>query len=144
LLAELPTGFSLPEGFSNPKFVQPGILAVQSPGFEQAAGYADTQRFTKEMERLGGYFEKHVPLILLVDDAAFTAATLNNFLWVAFTRVNPSHDLHGILAFSENKHWGCRGGLVLDARKKPHHAPELVPDPQVSERVDRLMKELGL
>ncbi|MCF8245908.1 MAG: UbiD family decarboxylase [Saprospiraceae bacterium] len=142
LRSELPPDFILPTGFSNPVFVQAGILAVQSPKFEADSGETDIQLFTKEMACFGDYFEQHIPLILLVDDAKFTAATLNNFLWVAFTRANPSHDVHGIDSFVEKKHWGCRGGLALDARKKPHHAPELVPDEVVTKRVDEIMKDL--
>ena len=37
-----------------------------------------------------------------------------------------------------DKHWGCRGSLVIDARAKPHHAPPLVEDPAVTRRVDAL------
>jgi 4-hydroxy-3-polyprenylbenzoate decarboxylase len=113
---------------------------VQAPKYGAETGAADIQRFTNEMERFATYFEQQIPLVVLVDDSTFTAATLNNFLWVSFTRVNPSHDIHGIQSFIENKHWGCRGGLVFDARKKPHHAPELVPDEAVSKRVDKLME----
>ncbi|MBI1227202.1 MAG: UbiD family decarboxylase [Bacteroidetes bacterium] len=142
LRAELPADFELPTGFSKPVFVQTGILAVQAPKFEAETGAADCHHFTKEMEHFANYFEQHIPLILLVDDSGFTAATLNNFLWVGFTRANPSHDIHGIQAFVENKHWGCRGGLVFDARIKPHHAPVLVPDDAVRERVDEIMKDL--
>ena len=46
--------------------------------------------------------------------------------------------MHGIEAFTEQKHWGCRGSLVIDARVKPHHAPPLVEDSDVSRRVDAL------
>ena len=81
-----------------------------------------------------------IPLVLVVDDSQFTSATLNNFLWVAFTRANPSHDIHGVHASTVNKHWGCRGPLVLDARKKPHHAPELVTDPDVERKVTSLVE----
>ncbi len=144
LKQELPAGFTLPGGFTTPIFVMPGVLAVQSPRFESDASYDEAARFTQEMEKYADYFEKHIPLILLVDDSAFTAATLNNFLWVTFTRTNPSHDIHGIRAFIENKHWGCRGGLVFDARIKPHHAPELIRDEAVSEKVDRIMEKLKL
>ncbi len=140
LNTELPQDFTLPSGFSNPKFAMPGVLAVQAPKYGAETGAADIQRFTNEMERFATYFEQQIPLVVLVDDSTFTAATLNNFLWVSFTRVNPSHDIHGIQSFIENKHWGCRGGLVFDARKKPHHAPELVPDEAVSKRVDKLME----
>lgn len=77
------------------------------------------------------------PLCVLVDDAEFTARTLSNLLWVTFTRSNPAADVDGIEAFIEEKHWGCRGSLVIDARIKPHHAPPLVEDPEVTRRVDQ-------
>ena len=35
-----------------------------------------------------------------------------------------------------DKHWGCFGSLVIDARSKPHHAPPLVEDRTVTQRVD--------
>ena len=72
------------------------------------------------------------PLIIVADDAEFTARTLNNLLWVTFTRSNPAADTHGIGAFTEQKHWGCRGSLVIDARIKPRHAPPLEADPTIS------------
>jgi 4-hydroxy-3-polyprenylbenzoate decarboxylase len=78
------------------------------------------------------------PLVVLVDDAEFTARTLANFLWVTFTRSNPAADIDGIESFTELKHWGCRGSLVIDARIKPHHAPPLVEDREVARRVDAL------
>ena len=70
--------------------------------------------------------------------AAFTAACLNNFLWVTFTRSNPATDVYGIAAESRGRHWGCRGPLVIDARVKPFHAPPLEDDPAVERRVDQL------
>src|SRR5207237_2327409 len=79
-----------------------------------------------------------IQIIVLCDDSDFAIASLNNFLWVTFTRTNPSHDIWGIDAFTEFKHWGCRGPLVIDARIKPHHAPPLVDDPEVERRVDAL------
>ncbi len=75
---------------------------------------------------------------MLVDDSAFTARTLNNFLWVTFTRSNPAADVYGIGAFTQQKHWGCTGSLVIDARIKPHHAPPLEEDPEVARRVEQL------
>jgi 4-hydroxy-3-polyprenylbenzoate decarboxylase len=83
------------------------------------------------------------PLVVLVDDAEFTARTLANFLWVTFTRSNPAADIDGIESFTEQKHWGCRGSLVIDARIKPHHAPPLVEDPDVARRVDALAARGG-
>ena len=80
-------------------------------------------------------------LVLL--NLIFVSANLNNFLWATFTRANPSHDIHGIQAFSEYKHWGCRGPLIIDARIKPHHAPPLVSDPAVMKKVDKLFSKGG-
>ncbi len=138
LKAELPENFTLPVGFSEPNFCFPGILAIKSPKFEVEK--TAREQVAELCQRLEKFDLQHVPLILLVDDPAFTAATLNNFVWVAFTRSNPSHDVHGVRSFTENKHWGCQGPLVLDARIKPHHAPELVVDPDVQKRVKTLLE----
>ena len=83
------------------------------------------------------------PLIVLVDDSEFAARTLNNWLWVTFTRSNPAVDISGLESFSQDKHWGCRGSLVIDARIKPHHAPPLIEDPAVTRRVDELAARGG-
>ncbi|MEK7256310.1 MAG: UbiD family decarboxylase, partial [Bacteroidota bacterium] len=80
LKTELPENFSLPPGFSNPRFVQPGILALQSSRFQAETGYREAENICAYLERFGDFLEKNIPLLLLVDDAEFTAATLNNFL----------------------------------------------------------------
>jgi len=141
LKTELPIDFQMPPGFSDPRFVMPGVLAVQAPVFSDEKNYTDAAVLAEGLKKFRAYFEKHLPLVLLVDDTKFTTASLNNFLWVAFTRTNPSHDLHGMDAFFENKHWCCRGALLMDARKKPHHAPELISDVNVKNRVERMMAE---
>lgn len=138
LKATLPDNFSLPQGFDEPHFCFPGILAIRAPKFEVEKNARD--QVTELCQWLERFDLQHVPLILLVDDSRFTAATLNNFVWVAFTRANPSHDVHGVRAFMEHKHWGCLGPLVLDARKKPHHAPELVVDPAVQLKAQKLLE----
>ena len=138
LEAKLPENFSLPLGFGEPNFCFPGILAIRAPKFEtEKPAKAQVAELCQWLER---FDFQHIPLVLLVDDSAFTAATLNNFVWVAFTRANPSHDVHGVRSFTENKHWGCQGPLVLDARIKPHHAPELVVDPDVQKRAEKLLE----
>lgn len=131
----MPADLRLPEGFRDPRVVQPGILAVTAPPCRER-GDGLLRRFCAEAGAAG--LPEGFPLIVLVDDAAFTARTLNNFLWVTFTRSNPASDIDGIDAFTEEKHWGCRGPLVIDARIKPHHAPPLIEDPEVTRRVDRL------
>jgi 4-hydroxy-3-polyprenylbenzoate decarboxylase len=137
---------SLPEGFAEPSLVLPGILAIAAPAFRNAAsGRADVERLVKAWEGRFGDPQSDgdrplagFPLIALVDDAAFAAKRLDNFLWAAFTRSDPAKDIYGLWSFTEDKHWGCRGALILDARVKPHHAPALESDPDVVRRVDAL------
>jgi 4-hydroxy-3-polyprenylbenzoate decarboxylase len=83
------------------------------------------------------------PLVVLVDDSELCARSLDNFLWVTFTRSNPAIDLDGIGAATVCKHWGCTGSLVIDARQKRHHAPPLLEDKKVSARVDTLFASGG-
>jgi 4-hydroxy-3-polyprenylbenzoate decarboxylase len=134
LPSSVPEGLSLPPGFSDARVCLPGVLALRAPA---ASGDGrDVRAFC------AAFSPEHAinafPWIVLTDDAEFTARTLNNFLWVLFTRTNPAIDIDGIGAFSEHKHWGCTGSLVFDARRKPHHAPPLIEDPAVSARVDAL------
>jgi len=117
---------SLPENCKSIKLALPGILAIELNAWSNP---------TKAMEEINHLAEslraqdlRSYPLIIVCDNAEFTSATLNNFLWVSFTRANPSHDIYGVDSFTEYKHWGCRGSLIIDARKKTHHAPELISD----------------
>ncbi len=140
LTAKLPENFDLPIGFSEPVFVQKGILAIKSPEFSShTEGVAQAENLSKHLEK---FDLRHIPLILMVDNSVFTAQTVNNFVWVTFTRANPSHDMHGVRATTKFKHWGCET-LIIDARIKPHHAPELIPDKKVAERVDKLFAKGG-
>jgi 4-hydroxy-3-polyprenylbenzoate decarboxylase len=138
----LPTeigALQLPEGFGPIRMCMPGVLAVQGPRYQPTRDGAQDHAVEKFCAAFTSRDPVHrFPLIVIVDDVDFVARTLNNFLWVTFTRSNPAADVHGIEAFTERKHWGCRGPLVIDARIKPHHAPPLVEDPQVTHRVDAL------
>lgn len=139
LSTELPENFALPVGFDTPTFCLPGVLAIKAPEFKvEQTARQQAEDLCRWLER---FSLNDVALIVLTDDSRFTAATLNNFLWVTFTRANPSHDTYGVGAFIEYKHWGCHGPLVIDARKKPHHAPELEPDPDIQQRVRRLLEK---
>jgi 4-hydroxy-3-polyprenylbenzoate decarboxylase len=143
LPAALPAGLRLPAGFSAPTVCMPGVLAVQGPRFAPDASGDDLAiaRFCRELsprEPTASF-----PLLVVCDDSDFCARTLENFLWVTFTRSDPARDVHGVSAFVRHKHWGCEGPLVIDAREKPHHAPPLEADPEVSARVDRLAQKGG-
>lgn len=142
LPTELPADLKLPDGYRNPKVCLPGVLAITAPKFrtegeiDSAIGdFCDSISLEHSLNQF--------PLVLIVDDSDFTAHTLNNFLWTVFTRSNPATDVSGIGSSIENKHWGCRGCLVIDARIKPHHAPPLIEDAEISKRVDAMAARGG-
>jgi 4-hydroxy-3-polyprenylbenzoate decarboxylase len=152
LPVEVPGNLVLPDGFSEPRLAFPGVLCVKSPRHAGVSESLDarlhrpsdsTRQSDGELRRFCD-FEGHVrsvdefPLVVLVDDSRFATESLRNWLWVTFTRSNPAADIDGVDAFTEDKHFGCRGPLVIDARIKPHHAPPIVDDPAVVRRVDEL------
>ena len=129
LATEVPSTLRLPDNFRNPRLIHPGILALEG------------ERASARGQLISALNANHLPgirWILLVDDSQFVAESLRNFLWVTFTRTNPAADVDGVDAFTTDKHWGCRGPLVIDARLKPHHAPPLVEDSEITRRVDAL------
>jgi len=141
LSQEIPGSLVLPESFQEADLPLPGVLAISGPMWEsQDSAEREMELLidTLKAQHLEGY-----PLIVVTDDAKFTAASINNFVWNTFTRANPSHDIYGVDAFIEHKHWGCRGALIIDARSKKHHAPDLVEDPNVSKKVDALFAKGG-
>lgn len=131
----IPGEIILPNGFTLAKIAIPGIMVIACKPFTTAA------ERNKEMEALTAALHPQdlsgLPLIVVCDDSGFTASTINNLVWVTFTRSNPAADLFGVDAFSKDKHWGCNGSLIIDARKKPHHAPELIKDEAVEKKIDR-------
>ena len=140
LPAELPEGLTLPEGFRNAQMALPGVLVVSAPECrERSDGILSKFSESFAIDHPLNQF----PLCVLVDDADFAARHLNNFLWTTFTRSDPAADIDGIHQRYRNKHWSCKGALVIDARIKPHHAPPLIEDPQVSQRVDDLAASGG-
>jgi len=143
---EIPADLTLADGFKNPRLVMPGILAIEGPASSTPhsalrtphSDSPDIARFTAAFNS-----DANLPLLVIVDDSNFVSWSLANFLWVTFTRSNPAADIHGVGSFTEQKHWGCTGPLVIDARLKPHHAPPLVADPEVSKRIDALAARGG-
>jgi 4-hydroxy-3-polyprenylbenzoate decarboxylase len=146
LPAQVRADLWLPDGFREPRVCLPGVLAVAAPPYRLPPGESveaeeAVRRFCTAADPEGAI--NRFPLVVLVDDSEFTARALNNFLWVTFTRSNPASDIHGIGAAVRQKHWGCTGALVIDARIKPHHAPSLEEDREVSRRVDALASRGG-
>jgi 4-hydroxy-3-polyprenylbenzoate decarboxylase len=140
---EIPPVFKNLRQFENPQLVMPGVISLQLARFstyEKAAQEMEilNMQLAADKDQLSG-----IVMIVVCDDSSFVSASLRNYLWVTYTRCNPSHDIHGIDAFTEHKHWGCHGPLVLDARIKPHHAPPLEKDPVVEKKIDRLFMKNG-
>ncbi|HXE98429.1 MAG TPA: hypothetical protein VN642_18650, partial [Dongiaceae bacterium] len=138
LARELPAGLEIPPGFGPACVCLPGVLAIRGPQSRQERGEGDAVidefcRFYAEKCFFDGF-----PLVVICDDSGFMAETLNNFLWVTFTRSNPATDIYGIRPEIRGRHWGCSGALVIDARIKPFHAPPLVDDPAVERKLDAL------
>lgn len=116
----------LPDGFLKAQLVIPGVLIVEGNG--------DLEKLTKVKLPEG------IALVTLVDDADFVAAHFHNWLWVTFTRSNPSDDISGWNVTNINKHWGCDTPLI-DARIKEHHAPEMTMPDEIWERAEEIISK---
>ncbi|HEU4718509.1 MAG TPA: UbiD family decarboxylase [Bacteroidia bacterium] len=127
----------LPGDFHSARLVFPGVTAISGPRFSSA------EKAKQEIAQLCGFLAERKPqteglmIIVVCDDSQFTAHDTASWLWVTFTKSNPARDIYGVNDFYENKHWGCRGPLIIDARTKTHHAPPLEKDPTIETRIDR-------
>jgi 4-hydroxy-3-polyprenylbenzoate decarboxylase len=137
-----PQDFSLPEEFRHPKIILPGIIVLEGPEFSSyARGKIQINGLKKQLKTQTDF--KSLPLFVVVDDADFAAKSFSNFLWAAFLRSNPSHDIYGLNEKTIFKHWGCNPPLIIDARIKPFHADSLKPDKNIEARVNALGKKGG-
>jgi 4-hydroxy-3-polyprenylbenzoate decarboxylase len=130
-------------GLTGAAMVMPGVLAVSTNKYKDAEASENEMNIWNECLRDHINELQGLPMIIWCDDASFTAASLNNFLWVTFTRSNPATDVYGIGSFTRHKHWGCEGPMIIDARVKPHHAPALVKDPAVEKSIDGIFAKGG-
>ena len=141
LATRIPSTLRMPDSVRQVELVMPGVIAISGVSNQSSEAGEPTSGngpINILIEHLRSCVCEGVALIVLVDDAKFTAANLRNFLWTTFTRSDPARDIHGVDEFSENKHWGCHGPLVIDARIKPHHAPGLFEDPTVTRKIDAM------
>lgn len=140
LADQLPVGINLPIIFKTPRIAMPGVITLAMDAFSTAEQAAyDIQQLEVALK---GADLKSIALLVLCDDSEFTAMNINNLVWITFTRSNPAADIYGIGSNTRDKHWGCKGPVVIDARKKPHHAPELIKDPAVEENTSKLLSKL--
>ncbi len=143
---ELPSHIPLPHDFSEACFFAPGILLLKGPPdtrTHEQRGNTDA-RLEKLALALQDFAQReHFPLVVVVDDVAFTRDSWNNFLWVTFTRSDPATDIYGAFATVRSKHWACEAPLIIDARLKAFQAPPLEEDPSVVRRIEALGKRGG-
>lgn len=142
LCTEIPENLKGLKNFVEPRLVMPGVVAIEGPEF------SDYETVEKEVSALSEAILEHgdmpsCPMIILCDDSEFLSADLSNFMWATFTRSNPSHDIHGVNGFYDNKHWGC-DNMIIDIRRKPFHAPPLIPDPEVQKNIERFFTDGGV
>ncbi len=143
LSTAMPGCLAFLEKFSKPVCIFPGIIALQGNVYlNKENARIEIKDLIDELsnkeEELKGF-----PMIIICDDTNFVMQSLNNFLWVTFTRSNPAQDISGVGQFIENKHWGCTGPFIIDARMKPGNAPVLTKDPGIEAKVDRLFLKSG-
>ncbi|MBP3950757.1 UbiD family decarboxylase [Bacillus suaedae] len=139
LCTDVPEHLKDLNNFGKALLVMPGVVAIEGPK------YTSSEQTLNEIKTLTTMIEEKgampsCPLIILCDDSRFMSETMSNFLWATFTRSNPSHDIHGVNSYYENKHWSC-DNIIIDARIKPHHAPLLVSDPDVEKNIERFFVE---
>ena len=137
---QLPAGINLPVTYKNPRVAMPGVITLEMDAFSTA------EKADRDIQLLDGAMNgldlSGTAMIVLCDDSAFTAMNINNLVWITFTRSNPAADIYGIRSSTNHKHWGCEGPVIIDARKKPHHAPELIKDPAVEENTSKILRRL--
>ena len=143
LAKELPSAISRIRGLKNAVMVMPGVAAIQTREYTNAVTTGSEAEMINDILNEYRHELTGLPLLIWCDDANFTAHSLNNFLWVSFTRCNPSHDIYGTGAYFQHKHWSSHCPLIMDARIKPHHAPPLETDKAIEKKIDRLFDKGG-
>jgi 4-hydroxy-3-polyprenylbenzoate decarboxylase len=142
LCIEVPGEFFSIQNFEKPKLVLPGIICIQTKAFSNYANAEKEMSELNEQLRSATGLLRQCPFIIVCDDAVFASDKLNNFLWITFTRSNPSYDIYGINSFYSYKHWGC-DAVIIDARIKPHHAPVLEKDAATEKKIERIFNKGG-
>jgi 4-hydroxy-3-polyprenylbenzoate decarboxylase len=146
LSVNVPEALAKSDLISDPVFLMEGVVAVRLNPF------SNYRQAKTEIKELANALQTRIAelqgivQIIIYDDFEFntSAKNLNDYVWITYTRSNPSHDIYGVEEVYENKHWGCRGPMIIDARKKPHHAPELKIAGETAKSIERFFKKDGL
>lgn len=139
----LPKSITTSDFISSPVILMEGVIGLILNKF------STYENARNEIKKLASYIADHknefvgIVQIVIYDDFKFeeNPKNLNDYVWITYTRSNPSHDIYGVEEITENKHWGCKGPMIIDARKKPHHAPELKILPETAKIIERFFKK---
>ncbi|NGM72962.1 UbiD family decarboxylase [Sphingobacterium sp. SGL-16] len=141
LATEILANIDLPRPFNKAKLALPGILVLEGADF---TSYENEEKVLEAWTNAAKEVNfDGIQLLVLVNNANFASANENNFVWETFTKSNPAYDIYGIKSFTRFKHWGCEGPIIIDSRRKPHHAPDLIKDETVERHIDRLFAKGG-
>jgi 4-hydroxy-3-polyprenylbenzoate decarboxylase len=136
---EFLSNLNLPSEYGEVALLFPGALGVKFPPF---INYEDAskqmQAFSKVWAQIPVAIRNQFPLVIATQTPYWMSKHLNNFLWQVFTRSNPSHDVYGLNEAISFKHWACEAPMIIDARPKPHHAPDLAETDQMQSSLEAL------
>ncbi len=143
LIHEVPAVLYSCDFISDPVVLMHGVIGLKLQTFTNY----DAAKI--EIQKLCAWLSQHKDVlsglvqIVIYDDFKFSEPTenINDYVWITYTRSNPANDIYGVEEFFENKHWGCNGPMIIDARKKPHHAPELKVDPETEKSIERFFQK---
>ena len=142
LVQKVPDGITTFAEVSDALMPLHGVLALKfKPFTNQDTAKKEIAGLCVLLQNKAGMMDGIVQIVLY-DDFEFDRGPqgLNDYLWITYTRSNPSHDIYGVGEFISNKHWGCKGPFIVDARKKPHHAPQLKTDTETEKKIERFFK----
>ncbi len=139
---------TLPKGIETNDFVKSFVMLMDGAMGVTLNDFSDYENAKKEIHNLGIWIKKNkqefegIVQVVVYNDFEFNTESknLNDYVWITYTRSNPSKDIYGVNEFTEDKHWGC-DMMIIDARKKPHHAPELKMDEATLKSIERFFEE---
>ena len=137
---------ALPAGFTNPKIAMKGVLAIQ---WNATGAAPSSDDITPLLDALTKWqFRENYPWVSIVDDTSTiggsTQKSLDDFIWMTFTRSDPAQDAYGPDAHFVDKHWSIQAPLVIDARIKPRHQKPLsVPETVIGD-ASKILDNAGI
>jgi UbiD family decarboxylase len=133
---ELPKVFSgtLPSGCIKPKVFLPGTLVVEGCSYTENPALAKQLCENLELQAW--------PVIVLVDNCAEATSSMQEFLWLVFTRFEPAADIHARTASVNRFHVGLQPPITFDCRMKPWYTDVLEVDNVTKELVDQKFSKI--